>query len=68
MSRMQPRRNNGRYERATLANTFGLGNEVCDKCGQCHPYKKGTESPPIKCAGCGIVLPYVRRTFVLEER
>lgn len=50
--RIQTRRGNGQYRQATLGH-IGPGNDVCGKCGQCHPYKRGVESPPTKCACCG---------------
>lgn len=51
--RIQTRRGNGQYQRGTLGNCFGLANEVCGKCGKCHPYKVGIEKPPAKCESCG---------------
>ncbi len=43
-----------------LANTFGLQNEICPACGQCHPYGVGSK-PPAECDRCGDYLPWYLR-------
>ena len=46
---------NGRYERATLANTFGLSVEVCPVCRIMNPHGVG-EPKPAHCHDCGAIL------------
>jgi hypothetical protein len=65
--RLHSRQTNGRFRRSTLANTFGLANEICDKCGQCHPYTPGSDKPPSECEHCGEYLPwYLKHMAELE--
>jgi hypothetical protein len=57
MQRIQARRGNGRFTRNTLRNTFGLGCDVCPRCGQCHPYRLRPRDPrATECTRCGAAL------------
>lgn len=57
MKRRQARRANGRFARNTLANTFGLRVEVCQRpeCRRMTPYGVG-EAKPETCQACGAPL------------
>ncbi len=47
------RRANGRFQRATMENTFGLRVWVCAACHGCNP-RAVDEAPPEICAHCGV--------------
>lgn len=51
-SRFYSRQANGRFRRATLANTFGLEAPTCPKCGRFNPHEVGAP-PPETCHACG---------------
>lgn len=55
--RMYSRRSNGRFQRATLANTFGLSAPICPnpKCRRFNPHDIG-EAAPTHCHACGTAL------------
>lgn len=55
MKRLQSRRSNGRWQRNTLANTFGLSVEVCPTCRIFNPYAVG-QPKPVTCHDCGAAL------------
>jgi hypothetical protein len=71
-NRIQSRRGNGRFQKPTLANTFGLGNEICSACGQMHPFSLGVCRPPAECESCGEYLlwyvEHVARTEAAQDR
>ena len=50
--RLRSRAGNGRFRRATVANTFGLRVPVCPHCRGCNPVAVG-EEPPEACKQCG---------------
>ncbi len=50
--RIPSRRSNGRFQRATLENTFGLTTRVCPHCNGLNPHAVN-ESPPEVCGQCG---------------
>lgn len=52
MSRIHSRQNNGRFRRATMANTFGLQVEICPSCRGCNLYSI-SEAKPDTCCQCG---------------
>ena len=53
--RMYSRRSNGRFQRATAENTFGLHVPSCPSCGRLNPY--GVNEPkPENCHACGAAL------------
>lgn len=52
MKRIQSRRPNGRWQRSTLENTFGLSANVCPDCGSFNPCRVG-EPKPETCRECG---------------
>lgn len=54
-SRSYSRRSNGRFRRATLANTFGLAAPSCPSCGRLNPHGV-TEPPPETCHACGAAM------------
>ena len=60
MNRAQARRQNGRWTRNTLRNTFGLDVVICKNCGAMHPYESRN---PVEiklhdeCRDCGSELP-----------
>lgn len=50
--RFQSRRGNGRFQRNTLENTFGLTVQVCPHCQQLNP--RGVGEPKLDtCHACG---------------
>jgi hypothetical protein len=53
MRRFQARRGNGRFTRNTLANTFGLNVEICERpaCRRMTPYALGEQKPTV-CQAC----------------
>ncbi len=62
--RLQARKSNGRWERGTLENTFGLRCEVCPvpECRNLNPYGRDPENPfawerPTHCHACGAEMP-----------
>jgi hypothetical protein len=52
VKRSQSRRSNGRFQRNTLANTFGLKAPICSECNSFNPHGIG-EPPPATCHNCG---------------
>jgi hypothetical protein len=50
--RIQSRASNGRYRRATLANTFGLVALICEDCRRINPVEIG-KPKPTECHACG---------------
>lgn len=50
--RIQSRRGNGRFQRNTMENTFGLHVKVCPKCRSFTTYEVG-EATTIRCHSCG---------------
>ncbi len=52
MKHFQSRRTNGRFQRNTLENVFGLRVEVCPHCGSFNPYSV-REPKPDNCHACG---------------
>jgi hypothetical protein len=50
--RFQSRRSNGRFQRNTLENTFGLRANVCESCRRFNPTSVGDPLPKA-CAQCG---------------
>ena len=52
MKRFQSRRGNGRFQRNTLENTFGLRANICESCRRFNPTSVGAPTPD-KCAHCG---------------
>lgn len=55
MKRFQARKNNGRFTRNTMENTFGLHTDVCKKCRQIISWSVGDKKPE-KCHSCGELL------------
>lgn len=51
-SRMHSRQPNGRFRRATMANTFGLTVYVCQDCRRMNPVAVGAPKPT-ECHACG---------------
>lgn len=51
-TRFQSRRTNGRFQKNTLANTFGLRAIICAACNSVNAWKFG-EVVPTKCHACG---------------
>lgn len=50
--RLRMRGRSGRFQRSTLANTFGLNAPVCPHCRRFNPTPIG-EAPPERCHACG---------------
>jgi len=50
--RLYSRQDNGRFRRATLANTFGLSAPSCPQCGRLNPHSIH-EPAPGNCHACG---------------
>lgn len=50
--RMYSRRPNGRFQRATMANTFGLTIYVCKDCRRMNPVAVNAPKPD-ECHACG---------------
>lgn len=50
--RFQSRRGNGRFQRNTLANTFGLRAGICEECRRLNPSHIG-DPVPLVCQHCG---------------
>ena len=57
MKRFQSRRGNGRFQRNTLENTFGLKAYVCVSCRSFNPVSVG-DGRPEACKHCGAT-PFV---------
>lgn len=55
MSRLQARRGNGRWQRNTLENTFGLHAGICPTCNSFNPHGVTEQAPDI-CVHCGGVM------------
>lgn len=55
MGRFQARRNNGRWQRNTMENTFGLHAGVCPSCGKFNPSPVGEPQPDV-CHHCGAAM------------
>lgn len=55
MKCFQSRLGNGRFQRNTLANTFGLHALVCPSCRSFNTHGVG-EPAPARCHSCGVAL------------
>jgi hypothetical protein len=55
VSRFQARRGNGRWQRNTMENTFGLHVDVCESCRAFVSYSI-SEAPPDACHRCGEII------------
>jgi hypothetical protein len=68
MRRFQARRGNGRFTRSTLANTFGLNVEICERpeCRRMTSYALG-EAKPSVCQACKLPFPPARAAAASEE-
>lgn len=51
MRRLQARRGNGRWQRNTMENTFGLHAGICPRCGSFNPHGLNEEAP-LLCKHC----------------
>lgn len=50
--RIHSRRGNGRFQKATLENTFGLTTRICPHCNGLNPHKADEPAPEV-CGQCG---------------